>query len=179
MSRFSKWAGREYSERQRIFTLLGLVIVFPIAIPLFLIFVPLLIDRYFHLIRFYFGMPNIIAGILLIMTGFIFAFWSVYVQFTIGRGTPVPVMPTHELIICKPYSYCRNPMSLGAILLYLGIAIWTGSLSAVGLIVLFTLFLLTYNKVIEERELKERYGAEYLEYKRRTPFLLPRLWKRD
>jgi protein-S-isoprenylcysteine O-methyltransferase Ste14 len=161
------------------FTLLGLSLIFPVAIPLLLVFGGPFFDGYFNLISFDSGIPNILTGLFLIITGCLFAFWSVYVQFTIGRGTPVPMMPTHKLIIRKPYSYCRNPMSLGAILLYLGIAIWVGSLSAVLLIVFFTLILLTYNKLIEERELQERYGAEYLEYKRKTPFLLPRISKRS
>jgi protein-S-isoprenylcysteine O-methyltransferase Ste14 len=178
MSRFSKWAERKYTERQRILALLGLGMLFPIAIPLFLIFVSPLIDDCFHFILFDFGKLNIITGILLIATGGIFAFWSIYVQFTIGTGTPAPMMPTHKLLIYKPYSYCRNPMLFGTILLYLGIAIWIGSPSAVGLVVIFMLTIITYTKLIEEKELQERYGAEYLEYKRRTPFLLPKLWKK-
>jgi protein-S-isoprenylcysteine O-methyltransferase Ste14 len=31
-----------------------------------------------------------------------------------------------------------------------------------------------YHRLIEEKELKRRFGAEYEEYRRRTPFLLPR-----
>lgn len=65
-------------------------------------------------------------------------------------------------------------MSLGTILLYLGIAIWIGSPSAFGLTLILAVFLATYNKLIEERELEERFCAEYLKYKQRTPFLLPR-----
>jgi protein-S-isoprenylcysteine O-methyltransferase Ste14 len=95
----------------------------------------------------------------------------------LGRGTPVPMMPTQKLLVCKPYSYYRNPMLFGTILLYLGIAVWIGSPSAIGFVILFTLVLITYTKLFEERELQERYGAEYLEYKRRTPFLVPWLWK--
>src|SRR4030042_7039144 len=173
VSRFKKWADYEHSQRQRLFALFGLGLLFPIAIPLFLVFVPVLIDRYFRWPGFYFGFANILAGVVLVITGLIFGLWSIYVQFTIGRGTPAPMMPTHKLVILKPYSYCRNPMSFGAILLYLGIAVWVGSPSAVVLIILFAIFLIAYNKLIEECELQERYGSEYLEYKRRTPFLLP------
>jgi protein-S-isoprenylcysteine O-methyltransferase Ste14 len=41
-----------------------------------------------------------------------------------------------------------------------------------------TLLLLLYVKGIEEKELPQRFGEEYLEYKRRTPFLIPRFWKK-
>jgi protein-S-isoprenylcysteine O-methyltransferase Ste14 len=69
-------------------------------------------------------------------------------------------------------------MTFGAVFAYLGIAIWIGSPSAVGFVLLFGIFLTAYLKLIEERELYERYGQEYLDYKRETPFLLPRLCKR-
>jgi protein-S-isoprenylcysteine O-methyltransferase Ste14 len=39
--------------------------------------------------------------------------------------------------------------------------------------------ILIYIKLIEEKELEDRFGSEYLEYKRRTPFLIPRLWEKD
>ena len=35
--------------------------------------------------------------------------------------------------------------------------------------------LLTYIKVAEEREMVARFGAEYLTYRRRVPFIIPRL----
>jgi protein-S-isoprenylcysteine O-methyltransferase Ste14 len=177
MSRFTKWAGREYSERQRMLALFVLGTLFVIAIPLTIFYFSSYIDRYFQLLRFSYGIPNITAGILLIISGLIFALWSIYAQFTIGRGTPAPMMPTHKLIICKPFSYCRNPMTFGTVLLYMGIAIWIGSFSAVSLVVLLGTILAAYLKLTEEKELLERYGAEYLEYKKKTPFLLPRLWK--
>jgi protein-S-isoprenylcysteine O-methyltransferase Ste14 len=179
MSRFSKWAKHEYSERQRIFTLIGLAPIFLILIPIFLIITCQAIDRYYGFPGFDYGIPNIIIGLLLVIIGLTFGFWSNYVQFTIGHGTPVPMMPTQKLIICKPYSYCRNPMTFGAVFAYLGIAIWVGSLSAVGFVLLFGICLTAYLKLIEEKELYERYGQEYLEYKRVTPFLFPRLWKRN
>jgi len=37
--------------------------------------------------------------------------------------------------------------------------------------------ILIYIKLIEEKELEERFGSEYLEYKKRTPFLIPFLQK--
>ena len=70
-------------------------------------------------------------------------------------------------------------MTLGTNIFYLGVAIWLGSLSAVGLGLVYPVGILIYIKLIEEKELEERFGSEYLEYKRRTPFLIPRLLKRD
>jgi protein-S-isoprenylcysteine O-methyltransferase Ste14 len=65
-------------------------------------------------------------------------------------------------------------MTLGTTAFYLGIAIWTGSLSALCLSLIYPVVILIYIKLIEEKELEERFGPEYTEYKQRTPFLIPR-----
>lgn len=86
----------------------------------------------------------------------------------------MPVMPTQKLVVIRPFTYCRNPMTLGTILAYLGVCVWIGSISAVVIVLIFTILLLLYVKLLEEKELEARFGAEYLEYKRNTPFILPR-----
>ncbi len=82
----------------------------------------------------------------------------------------MPLMATQKLIVQPPYSYCRNPMALGAIVMYLGAAILFGSIGAVALVMLGTALLLTYIKRVEEKEMEIRFGQQYLEYKQRTPF---------
>ena len=69
-------------------------------------------------------------------------------------------------------------MTLGTAIFYLGVAIWLGSISAVGLGLIYPVGILIYIKLIEERELEERFGSEYLEYKKSTPFLIPSLGKK-
>jgi protein-S-isoprenylcysteine O-methyltransferase Ste14 len=87
------------------------------------------------------------------------------------------MVATQKLVISGPYAYTRNPMTLGAALFYLGIAIWLGSLPGVGLVVLVFAALLSYIAVHETAELTERFGDEYLAYRQHTPFLLPRFKK--
>jgi protein-S-isoprenylcysteine O-methyltransferase Ste14 len=88
-------------------------------------------------------------------------------------------MPTQKLLIKGPYTYCRNPMTLGTTIFNLGVAIWLGSISAMGLGLVYPVGILIYIKLIEEKELEERFGSEYLKYKMRTPFLIPRFRKKD
>ena len=83
-------------------------------------------------------------------------------------------MATQKLVVKRPYTYCRNPMTLGTTAFYFGIATWTGSLSALILASIYPVGILIYIKLVEEKELEQRFGLEYLEYKRRTPFLIPR-----
>jgi len=58
-------------------------------------------------------------------------------------------------------------------MVYSGVAILIGSYTALFVIVIFSLILIVYLKLLEEKELEMRFGKEYLEYKKNTPFILP------
>jgi len=179
MNRFKKWAEREYSRKERIAALIPEGILFVIVVPVLLVVTSSYIDQWLELPRFTYGLVNPLLGLALVLSGWSFSLWSILAQFSQGRGTPVPIMPTQELVVKRPYTYCRNPMALGYIIFCFGIAIWIGSLSAVGFTLLFVVSLVIYVKLVEEKELEERFGSEYLQYKRKTPFLVPHLRKRN
>jgi protein-S-isoprenylcysteine O-methyltransferase Ste14 len=153
--------------------------------PLGLLFVMLLpalliltsqVDLALKIPRFYCYPINPIITAMLIVTGLIFAFWSNKAVFVDGEGTPAPMMATQHLIITGPFKYCRNPMALGTILIYLGVVVYLGSLSSLLLLMILTGALLTYIKRIEEKELEVRFKQEYIKYKELVPFIIP--WKR-
>ena len=154
-------------------------VIFWVIIPFFIIVVSSYVDQWLHLPKFRYGLINPVIASVFIVAGWLFANWTVKVQFSFGKGTPIPLMATQKLIIKAPYTYCRNPMTLGTTIFYLGVAIWLGSFSAIGLGLVYPVGILIYIKLIEEKELEERFGSEYLDYKRRTPFLIPRFLKRD
>ncbi len=97
-------------------------------------------------------------------------------QLKIGKGTPAPNAPTEKLVITGPYKLMRNPIEFGAILYYFGLGTITFSYT-VG----FVCFLLgliigsSYHKFIEEKELEQRFGEDYIKYKKNVPFLIPRI----
>lgn len=173
-----KQAEREHSSKQKVVALLVEGVFFLDVLPVMLVKLSSWLDQLLHLSTYAFKPIRAVIGWLFIIGGFLFALWSIYVQFTIGKGTPAPVMATQKLIVQRPYNYCRNPMALGTIILYLGIAILIGSLSAFGLVMLGAIFLLTYIKFIEEKEMELRFGEDYRQYRQQTPFLIPRLWHR-
>jgi protein-S-isoprenylcysteine O-methyltransferase Ste14 len=84
------------------------------------------------------------------------------------------MMPTQELIISGPFRYCRNPMTLGTILAYLGLSIAAATVVGVALALILGALLITYLKKVEEKELTERFGQQYLDYKQNVPFIVPR-----
>ncbi len=166
---------REYSPNQRLVALAVEGVFFLLVFPFPLIVLGSALDQWLGWVPILYGPINLVLGGLVTVASWLFAIWSIYVQFTVGRGTPVPLMATQKLIVQPPYSYCRNPMALGAIGMYMGVAVLMGSIGAVVLVLLGAVLLLTYIKFVEEKEMELRFGQEYLEYKQRTPFLIPHL----
>jgi protein-S-isoprenylcysteine O-methyltransferase Ste14 len=169
---------REYSKNQRLVAVILGGLFFWLAVPLGIVVGSSFFDSWFHLPRFVYGTANPLVALLFMVPGWLFANWTIKAQFSLGRGTPIPIMATQKLVIRKPYTYCRNPMNLGTAVYYVGVAIWVGSLSALALALIYPVGILTYVKVIEEKELEERFGPEYVEYKRATPFIIPHFRKR-
>jgi protein-S-isoprenylcysteine O-methyltransferase Ste14 len=89
------------------------------------------------------------------------------------------MMPTQRLITTGPFQYCRNPMTLGTILAYLGLSIAAATIVGITLVVALAALLLVYLKRIEEKELTERFSEEYLAYRRDVPFIIPRILRRS
>jgi protein-S-isoprenylcysteine O-methyltransferase Ste14 len=178
MDRFKKWAEHQYSKKERMIAVILGGVVFWLVIPFLIIVVSSCVDQRLHLPKFYYGLVNPVIGLLFIVVGWLLANWTVKVQFSLGKGTPIPFMATQNLVVKGPYIYCRNPMTLGTAIFYLGAAIWLGSISAIGLGLIYPVGILIYIKLIEEMELEDRFGSEYLEYKMKTPFLIPSLGKK-
>jgi len=178
MSRYAKWARREHSEASRIAITL-------LAGPIFLGLLPFLVagvgprlDRRLGLPPLGTGRAHRVLGGLLTVLGFSLGFWSVVTQLDRGRGTPLPVMPTQELLTDGPFRYCRNPMTLGTILAYVGIGVGVGTMAGTALVLGLAGSLLVYLKRLEEGELAERFGEAYLAYRREVPFIIPKPPKR-
>ena len=176
MNNLLKQTRREHSEKQRLLALGFEAIVFLFVLPYALIRLGSILDQWLGFSAILPQPIRVILGGFLVLGSWLFAIWSIYVQFTIGRGTPVPLIATQKLIIQPPYAYCRNPMALGVIGMYLGFALLFGSVGALILVLLGAGCLLTYIKLFEEKEMELRFGQEYLAYRKRTQFLFPRFW---
>jgi protein-S-isoprenylcysteine O-methyltransferase Ste14 len=83
--------------------------------------------------------------------------------------TPVEFTQTPvQLVATGAFRFIRNPISLGGIIVLLGLAITLGSLVSFFFpLLLFLLMQLVYIP-IEEKEMERTFGTEYVHYKRRT-----------
>lgn len=145
----------------------------------FLVLVPLALGAAGHVAAKYISVSlprsaEVMAGMVFAAVGLSALAWATATFWSVGRGTPVPFASPPRLVTSGPFRYTRNPIKLGAILFYMGIGtacdgVVTGMVMlAIGLSV-GTI----YHKVIEEKELKLRFGREYEEYRRRTSFIIP------
>ena len=174
MSRLSKWAETEHSPRARIIALIPAGAIFLVFLPyLFLVICPSL-DQGLFTDSPKPGIATLTIGGILIAVGMFFGLWSIQVQFTRGRGTPLPMMPTQGLLTTGPFRYCRNPMTLGTVLAYLGMSIAAATVIGVTLVLILAGLLVLYLKRVEEKELAERFGEDYLVYMREVPFIIPK-----
>ena len=116
------------------------------------------------------------VGLLLLIPGAVIAISCFLNFFSKGKGTPAPFDPPRHLVISGPYRYVRNPMYLGAGLVLLGCGVLFAEFSgrlvgyALAIIVLVNLLVFFY----EEPTLRDKFGAEYLEYCKNVRRWIPR-----
>jgi protein-S-isoprenylcysteine O-methyltransferase Ste14 len=103
--------------------------------------------------------------------------WSV-LHFIKANGTPVPVSPPPKLVNTGPYAYARNPMLTGVFLILFGVGFIVESPSLLFVFApIFVVCSVLEFKFIEEPELEKRLGETFREYKRKTPMLIPKLFR--
>lgn len=163
-------------DRKRIIALIlsGLTVL--IIIPLISIFVSNYFTTEFNLPIVLFYPLNVIIAIVVFLFGFFWAGWSNIVLYKIGKGTPVPLKGTQtiKLVIQGPYKYTRNPMVFGYILLWIGLGLLFNSyIILIGFTTLMLVFLILFVKLWEEKNLEQRFGESYREYKSRVSMILP------
>lgn len=161
--------------RRKVLALFGSGLLLLVVLEILLLRI---LERVAGLLPFILGWLNPFLGLAGVTVGSFLVIWSVSAQVGEGGGTPYPGLPTRKLIVSGPYACTRNPMTLGAALLYLGIALWLGSSAGIVLVLLVFIALLAFIYVHETRELTARFGSEYLDYRRNTPFLIPACKKR-
>lgn len=107
------------------------------------------------------------VGILLVIIGLSLRMWAT-ATFYKHNLKVLSLSPQSRFVEVGIYKYSRNPLYIGIILIYLGFTIYTGSYIGVISVILFALF---WNWVAsnEEKELADKFGGDYLAYKKRVP----------
>ena len=116
-----------------------------------------------------------IVGCVLVGFGLLLMYRTISLFAGFGEGTLAPWDPPTRLVVRGVYRWVRNPMLSGVFFVLLGEATLLGSLPIlVWFLVVFAVNAV-YIPLVEEPGLSQRFGAEYLAYKRNVPRWVPRL----
>lgn len=114
-------------------------------------------------------------GLLLSGVGLTLLISTIRLFSKVGRGTLAPWDPPVHLVVEGPYRHVRNPMHSGVFLTLYGEGLLFGSVPLLLFVTAVFIFHWFYIPLMEERWLKEKFGEEYLVYKRNVPAWIPRL----
>jgi protein-S-isoprenylcysteine O-methyltransferase Ste14 len=109
----------------------------------------------------------IILGLIFILTGLIFSIPAL-LQFFKSKNTIIPIKPASSLQIRGIYSVSRNPMYLGLLFTYIGLALIFGNWWTIFLIPVLILLVHYLIIIPEEKYLLRAFGNSYSEYIRKV-----------
>lgn len=108
-------------------------------------------------------------GLFLIVAGFTLLVWALSLHFVSAkRGWALELAPDY-LIERGPYRWTRNPMYVAAFAIWLGWAIFYGSLVIAGGLLILSYAVVFYQVPAEERALEKRFGDEYRQFRDQVP----------
>ena len=118
-------------------------------------------------------------GILITVSGFLFAMISSLYLMVDGGGFPISFYkPPRKLVKCGPYSMCRHPIYLGFLIYLLGVSFIRSNLGSIIASLIFSIFTILWAVFFEERKLLEKFGGKYEKYREEVPAFIPRFPKR-
>jgi protein-S-isoprenylcysteine O-methyltransferase len=112
---------------------------------------------------------------ILILAGIGLRWWAIV---TLGRffSVDIALQEQHRIVQEGPYRWIRHPAYTGLLIIFLGVGIAFRNWVSLVLIVLPITTLFLYRIRIEEAALSEELGTAYLEYRKKTKRLLPRVF---
>ncbi|MDO3627406.1 isoprenylcysteine carboxylmethyltransferase family protein [Mucilaginibacter sp. BT774] len=105
-----------------------------------------------------------VLGYLFVALSIVFSLPAI-VKFIRSKNTLITIKPANSLQTGGVYAVTRNPMYLGLLLLYTGIAFFGGNWWTFILIPLVVLIITTYVIGREEKYLSDAFGQDYTSYK--------------
>lgn len=116
-----------------------------------------------------------LVSLFLCLIGAALQLWCIVLFQSIGAGTPSPVYPPEMLVVKGPYSWFRNPMNAGELIVLTAFSAWFASPTllayAISAAFVFHLFITLY----EEPRNLTCCGEEYAQYCKNVNRWLPKL----
>ena len=156
--------------------------MFGVLLPTAVIFTGKYVDRMLSTPPFPQPPLNFLLGAAGLLTGYIFSLGSIVQLYQAGLGLPWgdidDAAQSTRLVTTGLYRHTRNPMIFGTLCILAGFGCVVRSVT--GMILFPSAFAIMLYAWVSRREgpaLEERFGQEYVDYKKNTPFLFPRPWR--
>lgn len=123
------------------------------------------------------GAPRVaglVAGALALLLGISLMTLTIRLFARVGEGTLAPWDPTRKLVVEGVYRHVRNPMISGVCSNLLGEALLFASRDLLAWAAFFFALNALFIPLLEEPDLRRRFGADYDEYRRHVPRWIPR-----
>ena len=130
-----------------------------------------------YISKFQYNIPNIIQiifGIILFIFGLFLAIWTMILFNTIGKGTLAPWAAPKHLVVEGPFKIVRNPMITGILSILTAESLILNSINLFYWMIIFFIVYCIYFKLFEEKQLENKIGREYWEYKQKVPMWIPK-----
>lgn len=118
---------------------------------------------------------SLVGGAILALAGEALRFWGVAYAGPLTRVTGSVGAP--ELVTSGPFAHTRNPLYVGNMLLYAGVAVMSNALVPWTLLATILFFALQYASIVslEEEFLSKEFGQPYEDYRAAVPRFIPLL----
>jgi len=144
------------------------VYVPPPLLYVLIFFISAFIQKFIPLPNIFFGKDfAFISGLLFIVAGLFFVFPAL-IKFYKTKNTIVTIKPANSLETAGIYSVSRNPMYLGLLAIYIGMAFLKGNdwtFICIPFVILVIHFYVIGN---EEKYLQRTFGNDYKEYRKQV-----------
>lgn len=153
-------------------TFIQIAVVWTLILVVFPYFITILEDK-LGISRPTFPFQKIIAAVIFIGISFI-GLKSSYTMSKIGKGTPLPLDATNNLVVAGMYSYVRNPMAISGIGQGIAVALFLGSPLVFVYAVMGAFIWQFIFRPLEEEDLRIKFGADYENYRENVRCWIPR-----
>jgi protein-S-isoprenylcysteine O-methyltransferase Ste14 len=111
--------------------------------------------------------PYTYIGIIFLVVGVLLNYFS-YLYFKKAKNTMDPYSEQNKLITSGVYSFGRNPMYFGILLILIGEAILLGNIICFVIPVIFFILISSVTIPVEEKSMEKKFGQKYLDYKKKV-----------
>ncbi|MBP6003561.1 MAG: isoprenylcysteine carboxylmethyltransferase family protein [Pyrinomonadaceae bacterium] len=153
-------------------TLVQIVVVWSVILVVFPYLITIVEDK-IGISRLQFPLQKPIAAIVFVAISSI-GVWGAVVMSRVGKGTPLPLDHAKKLVILGPYAFVRNPMAVSGVGQGLAVAVLLGSPLVAAYALTGSLVWQLIFRPLEEDDLENRFGAEYVEYCKNVKCWIPR-----